>query len=77
MHTQRVKRLPVIDAEGRLVGIASRLDLLKAFMRSDESIRREVADQVLKRTLFIDPKDIGVEVNEEPGRGCRSVGEGN
>src|ERR1700730_5311293 len=62
MHMQRVKRLPVIDVEGRLVGIVSRPDLLKTFMRSDESIRREVADQVLKKTLFIDPKDVGVEV---------------
>jgi len=64
MHRERVKRLPVIDAEGRLVGIASRSDLLKTFMRSGESIRSEVADQVLKKTLFIDPKDIGVEVED-------------
>lgn len=64
MHRLRVKRLPVIDAEGRLVGIVSRYDLLKTFMRSGESIRREIADQVLKKTLFIDPKSIDVEVED-------------
>jgi CBS-domain-containing membrane protein len=64
MHRRRIKRLPVIDAEGRLVGIVSRSDLLKTFMRSDESIRREVADQLLRKTLFIDPNEISVEVND-------------
>jgi CBS-domain-containing membrane protein len=64
MHKRHVKRLPVLDASGRLIGIVSRIDLLKTFMRSDESIRREVVDQVLARELRIDPKSVGVEVVE-------------
>src|SRR6266540_2794232 len=39
-----VKRLPVADEQRRLVGIVTRSDLLKVFMRPDEEIRREVAE---------------------------------
>ena len=35
LDEHRVKRLPVVDAEGRLVGIVSRRDLLRGFLRSD------------------------------------------
>lgn len=62
MHRERVKRLPVIDDKGKLIGITSRFDLLKPFMRSDESIRKEVVDQVLSKVLVIDPKALDVEV---------------
>lgn len=64
MHRKRVKRLPVMDSKGRLVGIVSRGDLLKAFLRSDESIRQEVRNDVLVRTLHLDPKAVEVKVDE-------------
>lgn len=64
MHRKRVKRLPVMDREGRLVGIVSRGDLIKAFLRSDESIRQEVLNDVLVRTLHLDPAAVEVTVNE-------------
>ena len=57
MHSAHIKRLPVVDSAGKLIGIASRIDLLKTFMRSDESIRRDVADEVLKKALSIDPQN--------------------
>src|SRR5690606_11226338 len=38
MHEKGVKRLPVVDTEGRLRGIVSRRDLLKVFLRSDHDI---------------------------------------
>lgn len=44
MFERRVKRLPVVDRSNRMVGIVSRADLLRIFLRSDESIRREVRD---------------------------------
>jgi CBS domain-containing protein len=41
-----VRRLPVVDDTGRPVGIVGRADLLKVFLRDDEELRREVADEV-------------------------------
>jgi CBS-domain-containing membrane protein len=64
MHGRGVKRLPVVDGEGRLVGIVSRADLLQPFLRSDESIAREVRADVLRRTLAVDPDSIAVTVTD-------------
>jgi CBS-domain-containing membrane protein len=64
MHNRAVKRLPVVDAGGRLVGIVSRVDLLKPFLRSDESIRREIAEDLLKKTLWIDQETVDVSVQD-------------
>jgi CBS domain-containing protein len=44
MHWMRVKRLPVVDAGGCLVGIVSRADLLAVFDRPDEEILAEIAE---------------------------------
>jgi len=38
MHTAGVKRLPVVDGDGRLVGIVSRADPPKVFLRADADI---------------------------------------
>jgi CBS domain-containing protein len=62
MHRNHVKRLPVVDGEERLLGIVSRADLLKAFIRSDESIAREVREELVERTLAIDPEALSVAV---------------
>lgn len=51
MAHRRVKRLPVTDAFGRLVGVVSRSDLLKVFLRSDEDIAREVREQAVTPLL--------------------------
>lgn len=42
MHRHAVQRLPVVDPAGGLLGIVSRGDLLKVFLRSDDEIRRDV-----------------------------------
>ncbi|MDH6514819.1 CBS domain-containing protein [Streptomyces sp. SAI-208] len=54
MARGKVKRLPVVDADGVLEGIVSRSDLLKVFLRDDEDIAGEVRDQVVA-FLFPDP----------------------
>ncbi|HEY2959449.1 MAG TPA: CBS domain-containing protein [Actinomycetota bacterium] len=59
-----IKRLPVVDDAGRLVGIASRADLLKVFLRSDQDIRREVLEDVLLHTMWVDPDAFTVEVRD-------------
>jgi CBS domain-containing protein len=42
MHDRRVKHLPVVDAQGHILGILARIDLLAAFLRSDDAIADEV-----------------------------------
>ena len=44
MDDRRVKRLPVVDHSGALVGIVTRTDLLKVFLRSDDELRFDVLD---------------------------------
>ena len=59
-----IKRLPVVDDAGRLLGIASRADLLKVFLRSDEDIHREVREDVLLHTMWLDPDRFTVDVRD-------------
>jgi CBS domain-containing protein len=47
MYDRRVKRLPVVNATGRLVGIVSRTDVLTVFSRDDHEIRAEIVRAVL------------------------------
>ncbi|MEV8569105.1 CBS domain-containing protein [Streptomyces sp. NPDC051322] len=62
MEVRRVKRLPVVDGDGRLVGVISRSDLLQIFLRRDRAIREEVLEGVLTRTLGLPPSAITVDV---------------
>ena len=69
MDAERVKRLPVVDAGGRLAGILSRRDLLRVYLREDEAIREEITNEVLLRALWIEPGTLTVGVE----RGVVSV----
>jgi CBS-domain-containing membrane protein len=42
MFQHHVKVLPVVDPQRHVVGVVSRAQVLKVFLRSDESIRKEV-----------------------------------
>ncbi|MEV0830418.1 CBS domain-containing protein [Nonomuraea rubra] len=42
MDRHGVKRLPVVDPDGRLAGIVSRRDLINVFLRRDQDIEQEV-----------------------------------
>ncbi|MEU8403620.1 CBS domain-containing protein [Nonomuraea sp. NPDC048892] len=46
MDRHGVKRLPVIDADGRLIGVISRHDLIKVFLRSDDDLLRQVRNAI-------------------------------
>jgi len=64
MDTEQVKRLPVVDSKGRLVGIVSRSDLLRPYLRTDEDLREEISQGVLLRTMWMDPREFTVAVDQ-------------
>ena len=64
MHTAKVKRLPVVDRTGRLVGIISRSDLLKVFDRSDQDIRREIVEDVIVGEFMMAPSRFFIDVTD-------------
>ena len=64
MYHLQVKRLPVVDAGGYLVGIVSRSDLLTVFDRPDQEIRAEIVDDVILHEFLIDPALFTVTVAE-------------
>jgi CBS domain-containing protein len=62
MTEHGINRLPVLK-DGELVGIVTRTDLVRAFVRSDEDIRREIMEELLRRTLWLEvPEAIRVDV---------------
>ena len=62
MNTHHVRRLPVVDKDGKLVGIVSRRDLLSVFLRPDDDIVHDVR-QILGEIPVADPHEVIVVVH--------------
>jgi CBS domain-containing protein len=54
MVEHRIKRLPVVDLGGTLLGIVTRFDLIRAFVRSDQEIEADIRDETLRGALWLD-----------------------
>jgi CBS domain-containing protein len=63
MNRHHLKRLPVVDPSGTLIGIVSRRDLLSVFLRPDEDIAEDVR-AILAEMLFADPDTVTVGVRD-------------
>jgi CBS domain-containing protein len=63
MESARVKRLPVVDASGALVGIVSRADLLTMYVRPDAAVREDVMTGVV-HGMWLDPEAVDVQVTD-------------
>jgi CBS domain-containing protein len=63
MNARHIRRLPVVDEDGRLVGIVSRRDLLSVFLRPDENIAADVR-RLLDEVLLAQPGEADVTVRE-------------
>jgi CBS domain-containing protein len=61
MNTHHIRRLPVVDEDGKLVGIVSRRDLLSVFLRPDADIMHDVRE-VLNEIPLADPEQVIVAV---------------
>jgi CBS domain-containing protein len=63
MHDHKVKRLPVVDGGGHLIGIVSRVDVLSVYSRPDSDIRRDVIAMISDKFLM-DPDPFTVIVKD-------------
>jgi CBS domain-containing protein len=62
MANHSINRLVVVE-DDRLVGIVSRADLVRAYVRSDEELADTIRDEVLRRILWLDPAGFSVRVH--------------
>lgn len=58
LEAARVKRLPVVDEHGRLVGIVSRRDLVRTYVRTDTELGTSVSEVL--HALWIEPGTVTV-----------------
>ena len=61
MHAHNIRRLPVVDDTGKLVGLVSRRDLISVFLRPDAEIAAQ-ASELLDEILPAVPGEINVTV---------------
>jgi CBS domain-containing protein len=64
MYSRRVKRLPVIKGDGRLIGIVTRSDVLSVYRRPDAEIQRAIAQDLILDTFLCDPARFTVTVRD-------------
>jgi CBS domain-containing protein len=63
MAGRRINRLPVVQG-GRLVGIVTRADVVRAYVRPDDELERLVREEVLAKTAFwLEPEAFEVTVS--------------
>lgn len=62
MLDNRVNRLPVVS-DGKLVGIVTRADLVRAFARPDAEVLQEIRQDVLGRQMLLDDYAVAVEID--------------
>ena len=61
MTAKGVNRLIVLEGD-RLVGIVTRADLVRAYVRSDKELVETIRDEVLLRILWLDPSAFTIKV---------------
>ena len=64
MRDHRVKRLPVINATGHLIGSVSRADVLSIFTRPDADIHREATEGVIAESILVDSRLVAATVHD-------------
>ena len=64
MYSRRVKRLPVTDEDGKLIGIVARSDVLSVYSRPDKDIRHEITQDLILDTYLCEPARFTVTVKD-------------
>jgi CBS domain-containing protein len=58
-----IDRLPVVDS-GRLVGILTRADLVRALVRDDAEIERDIREDGIVRTFWMPSDELTITVEQ-------------
>lgn len=64
MYSRRVKRLPVVNDDGTLIGIVTRSDVLSVYSKPDPQIRNEITEDLILGTFHCDPGRFTVIVKD-------------
>ncbi|MFG1928837.1 CBS domain-containing protein [Cryptosporangium sp. NPDC048952] len=64
LERHAIRRLPVVDSIGDLVGVLSRGDVIKVLTRPDAAIYVEVLSDVVERVLLLTPEAVEVQVTD-------------
>jgi CBS domain-containing protein len=64
MRDQRVKRLPVTNATGHLIGIVSRIDVLCIFTRPDAEIQHEAVEEMVRGGFLVRSQPFTAKVHD-------------
>jgi CBS-domain-containing membrane protein len=64
MYNRRVKRLPVVNGDGTLIGIVTRSDVLSVYSKPDPQIRSEITEDLILGTFRRDPARFAVTVKD-------------
>jgi CBS-domain-containing membrane protein len=64
MYNRRVKRLPVINGDGTLIGIVTRSDVLSVYSKPDPQIQSEITEDLIRGTFGCDPAKFTVTVKD-------------
>jgi len=62
MDRQQTTCLPVVDENGKLLGVVSPRDLLRVFLRPDDEIRSQIISQVLMGEFATNPALVQIDV---------------
>jgi CBS domain-containing protein len=68
LHRRGFRHLPVVDHDGRVVGMITRRDLLGVFLRPDWVLAGEINAKVLHATFNVPADAVTVEVHEGVAR---------
>jgi len=59
-----LKRLPVVDELGRLIGMVTRKDMLKVYLRSDADVGNDIAADVLPNLVGVESWQVRTAVHD-------------
>jgi CBS domain-containing protein len=59
---QKMRRLFVLDADGRLTGVVSRRDVLRVYLHTDETIRADIEALLASPAVGVPPRTVDVTV---------------